>query len=270
MNPYFFPTLFLAGLLFWGGLNLFRRVRSRGLVVLGMILAVPGFVIAAYYVRIFYEPLWLYWFRSQPLSELAGGGIGLIAGWLQHRREMNTTARRLISPFFIPFMLVLCVAAPYLKQIVLRPDWSKYEDRWSQDVCLQSSESSCGPASAATLLRHFGIHATELEIARASFTTRSGTENWYLLRAIRRRGVAAHYVVTAPGVENIQYPAIAGVKLSGGGGTGHFIAILDEQNGEIITGDPMIGLRTLPRKALAELYGFTGFYLVCSPPQVVK
>jgi hypothetical protein len=48
-------------------------------------------------------------------------------------------------------------------------------DRWKGDICRQTSGNSCGPAAAATLLRAFGIDATEGEMARLCLTRPGGT-----------------------------------------------------------------------------------------------
>jgi len=263
MNPLFWPTLLLTAILFLAGKHVSRRITSIWLVIIGILAAIPAMVFAAYYTKIFGEALWLYRFRSLPFTELTAAGIGFLAGWLQDQRRRNPQWKRRGSAFFIPFLTLICVAAPYLKQILLRPDWSRFEDRWSENVCLQSSESSCGPASAATLLRQFGKAANEREIARESFTSRRGTENWYLLRAIRRRGLDAHYSVVAPGAEHLLFPAIAGVKLNSAGGSGHFIVLLGRSGEKLIVGDPLDGRVELSLKDLEERYTFTGFYMTC-------
>jgi hypothetical protein len=48
-------------------------------------------------------------------------------------------------------------------------------ESWSHGVALQSSESSCSAASAATLLRQYGLTATEGEMAPLCFTRGGGT-----------------------------------------------------------------------------------------------
>jgi len=224
----------------------------------------PAIFFAAHYTRLLGEAKWLYTFRSWPFTELSAAGIGLLAGWLQNQRDQSPRAKKMVSAFFIPGLMLLCVTVPYLKQIFLQPDWRAFSDRWDEGICLQSSESSCGPASAATLLRLFGRTATEKEIAQESFTTRRGTENWYLLRTIRRHGLEASYLIVRPGVENLHHPAIAGVKLNDLGRVGHFIAILDENDGKVVIGDPLNGRETLSREELARRYTFTGFYMVVS------
>jgi hypothetical protein len=57
-------------------------------------------------------------------------------------------------------------------------------DRWSNDVCLQTSPSTCSAAAAATLLRAHGIPATEQEMARLCLTTDRGTTALGLYRGL--------------------------------------------------------------------------------------
>ena len=267
MNPLFIPTLLLSLVLFFTGLEIARSLKSSSVfLIISMMAATPAILFAAYYTKTFGEAEWFYRFRSWPFTEFSAAGIGFLGGWFQYRREECPRIKKIVSAFFIPGLMLLCVTAPYLKQIFLRPDWSSFSDRWSEGVCLQSSESSCGPASAATLLHAFGKQATEYELAKESFTTRRGTENWYLLRTIRRHGVDANYLITLPGNDRIRHPAIAGVKLKDCPEAGHFIAILDGNNGRFIIGDPLNGREEVSRKQIAERYLFTGFYVLISNP----
>ncbi|MDR3458914.1 MAG: cysteine peptidase family C39 domain-containing protein [Verrucomicrobiae bacterium] len=267
MNPLFIPTILLAVVLFFIGKRAARKLKSPWLPIIGIIAAIPAVAFAAYYAKLFGEAGWLYWYRSLPGSELTAAGLGVFTGWLEVKREQSPRLKNLSGGLFVPFLMVLCVSAPYLKQILLRPDWNKFENHWSENVCLQSSESSCGPASAATLLRYFGKETTELEIAREAFTTRRGTENWYLLRTIRRHGLAADYTITNPGSDSVIWPAIAGVRLNHADGAGHFIAVLGRAGEHLVIGDPLTGREELTRTELANRYVFTGFYLTCNQPE---
>ena len=262
MNPLFIPTLLLAAGLFIAGWKTAAWNRSYAGNVVALFAALPAFTFALYYTGWLGEPQWLYWFRAQPYTELSAAGLGGLAGRLEFHRRQHPRLQRSVSAFFIPFLALLCLSAPYLKQVFLRPDWSHFEDRWEGEVCRQSTESSCGPAAAATFLRHFGIQATERTLAEESFTTRRGTENWYLLRTLHRHGSKARSVVLSPGLDHLQFPAIAGVKLKTLDNTGHFIALLGKQGDRFIIGEPVNGREELSRETLAERYTFTGFYIV--------
>jgi Peptidase C39 family len=199
MNYWFIPTLLLALILFGIGALLASKLESRLsfwlLTIVGVLTSVPAVVFAIYYLRVFNEPLWLYGFRSWPCSELAASGAGFLAGLLHGRYSSKQRFRRIAGRWFFPGTLILGLLVPYAKPILRPPRWGEFQDRWSEGVCLQTSESSCGPACAATLLRQLGKPATEKELARASYTSRSGTENWYLARTLRQRGIQVRFCV---------------------------------------------------------------------------
>lgn len=272
MNPLFVPTLVGTLAFFFVGIWLSRRTQSRiqnlSLAAFSLISAVPAFLFVIYYTGILGEAGWFYSFRSSQGSEFLVCGAGLLAGWLQNKRSQSKHISKQVSAGFIPFILVLCVAIPYLKQIFLRPDWNHFNDRWSEGVCLQSSESSCGPASAATLLKLADQPAVEKEIAQESFTSRRGTENWYLIRTLRRHGLNIRYSIGQPNQTDLPFPSIVGVRLGGKSGAGHFIVILAKSKDGYVVGDPLSGREELNGAQLQERYYFTGFSMVLklNPP----
>lgn len=158
-------------------------------------------------------------------------------------------------------LLLLGFAAPYLKPIVMPPRWSQFQDRWSDGICLQTSESSCGPACAATLLRGGGGSATEEQIARESFTSRTGTEVWYLARTLRHHGAQTEFVFQPDNCHPWPVPSIAGVRLPSVGNSGHFIVVLAQLGNNYVIGDPLLGRIVASQADLAKSYHFTGFFL---------
>jgi hypothetical protein len=266
MNPLIVPVLvgtlalFLVGI--WLSQKAHTKIQNISLAVFSLVAAGPAFLFAVYYTGFLGEAKWFYSLRSWPDSEFLACSAGLLAGWLQTKRRQSQNIRKQVSAGFIPFLLLLCVGAPYLKQVFLQPDWNNFNDRWSEGVCLQSSESSCGPASAATLLKLAGKPATEKEVAQESFTSRRGTENWYLIRTLRRHGLNVHYSIGQPNRTNLPFPSIVGVRLDGKSGAGHFITILGRSGSRYVVGDPLNGREELDEAQLQERYYFTGFSMV--------
>lgn len=159
-------------------------------------------------------------------------------------------------------MLVI-LAVPYLKPIIAPIQWyGPQREQWQEGVCLQTSSSTCGPACAATLLKQAGYDASEQELAAESFTYVGGTENWYLIRALRRRGINGRIVIGAPEPKVLPYPAIAGVRLGDEHGSGHFITILGKTPQGYVIGDPVSGREVMSRKKMQIGYYFTGFFIV--------
>ena len=267
MNYLLFPTLLIAFALFAVGVLAGRRISGLAfglLCVFGLVIAVPGILFAGYYLRFLGEPVWLYQFRTAPGTELTAGGAGLIAGLLHGKFSAGKQFKKVAGYWFFPGLLVIGLMVPYLKPIVRRPDWNLFRDVWSDDVCLQTSESSCGPACAATILRRLGKSATEKEIAAAAFTSRNGTENWYLARALRARGAQVQFVYEPDLNKPWPFPAIAGVRLPESGNAGHFITVLDRVGDRYVIGDPITGKTVQTQSELRGSYDFTGFFMVIS------
>ena len=218
------PTLALGLLLVGVGYKVGKRLRSSWSAGVAMIaaavLAVPGVLMVVYYLHLFDSWRMFYEFRSVTGSELAGAGIGLAGGLIAFWGNQVKSVRMAV----VVTLVSVGIAIPYLKPLRYPARFSDFRDMWSGKVCLQSTGSSCGPACAATLLRHFGIKATELEIARECFTSASGTENWYLARALRRRGLKVLFLTQMP-VGGLPAPCIAGVQE---GGAGHFVTVLED------------------------------------------
>jgi hypothetical protein len=224
-----------------------------------LLAALPGAVFVAYYFKVLGEPIWLYEFRSLPGSELAAAGAGFLAGCLHGRFSTSARFRTIVGNRLFAILLFFGLIGPYVKPLLLPPRWSQFEDRWSDGVCLQTSESSCGPACAATLLRQLGQPASEKEIARESYTSRHGTENWYLARALRRHGAPVQFILQTDASQPWPCPAIAGVRL---GESGHFITILRCQGDKYVIGDPLGGQHAQSQADWRNVYQFTGFCLV--------
>lgn len=67
----------------------------------------------------------------------------------------------------------------------LRGEVPRCNDLWENGVCLQSTNASCSPASAATLLKYYNIPATEQEMAELCLTRKEGTHWQGLYRGLK-------------------------------------------------------------------------------------
>ena len=263
LNPDAIPTFLLSTVFFLAGFFVAGRVVSKvgrtGLFISATLLAVPGLLFVGYYTHVFDRAIWFYSFRALPHTELAASSLGFLAGILQRWFRPETLGEKLISPATLAILLFI----PFIKSALDPVEYNKLNRTCDGEVCLQSTPSTCGPTSAATLLKEFGQNASEEELARESFTYRGGTEIWYVARAFRRRRLTADFLIQARERISPPAPAIAGVVLPGG--AGHFIAILSESADAVTVGDPLRGKLVIPRNELASAYHFTGFFLVIRP-----
>ena len=198
LNPAAVPAILLAAPLFWLGMTLQRRTQSRVLrllvVLIGAVIAVPGFLLVAYYTHLFDSAGWFYAFRMTRFSEISMCGLGWITGFVYSWIDPETLGGKL----FWPAALFALVSVPFIKPVLDPIDLDKLQDRCPGGVCLQTTYSTCGPASSASLLQTFGQDASEQQLARESFTSKGGTEIWYLARAFRRRGFRTNFVIQSP------------------------------------------------------------------------
>ncbi|HYG98717.1 MAG TPA: cysteine peptidase family C39 domain-containing protein [Terriglobales bacterium] len=258
-NPAIMPTLILGALLFAAGAACGRRY-LRLACAFGVVLALPCLLAVFYYTHLFDNAAWFYEARSLPFFEITFAGIGFLGGAV-HQWHAPATWKEWVA---VPLVTAAFVLIPFIKPILDPLDLDALQDRCSGEVCLQSSLSSCGPASAATILRSFGQRVTERDLAAESFTYHGGTEAWYLARALRRRGYRANFVFSE---SSLPHPAIAGVRLRGG--AGHFIAVLNVSGSDVRIVDPMSGPVTMPMNKLRDAYRFTGFFMKVAPQQGV-
>ncbi len=143
--------------------------------------------------------------NQTPLA--AGLLAGTVAGTLSLARW-----RRLATALI--FLIIADGAV--LLPLVQRPPVTA--SQWVDGVCLQSTESTCAPAAAATLLRLHGIEADETSMATWCLTTDAGTTHWGLWRGLRALSDDSGWMVQAgdPGIEAVLSgpPAIVSVVLT--------------------------------------------------------
>lgn len=264
MNHMFWPTVMLTSMLFWLGAKAERRLVSTSkrltFLIVASLLAVPGLLFAVYYTKLLGEPIWLYQFRAAPGTELAAAGVGLVAGFVHYARCKHVLLQKQLRTLTLPFILAVIISAPYIKPLIRPLNKGQLTEQWVDGVCLQSTPSTCGPASAATIVKSLGKNITEAELARECFTYAGGTENWYLVRALRKHGLQVEFKLTAIDATEFPVSAIAGVKLPQG--TGHFIGLISRDDSNYTGSDPLTGRFTATLTELRSQYQFTGFFLV--------
>lgn len=197
-----------------------------------VLLCGPGLWFAFYYLHWLPEPPLLYQLRALPGSELFLAAFGIAAGiW-------RVLLPRLLKPLPTAAGIFL-LTIPFIKPVFRPLDLSKLHEQWRGDACIQSSWVTCGPASAASILRHLGDKdVTERELAREAWTSASGTEAWHLAKALRRRGYQVSFLDPGGLPDRKDLPGILGTGMEG---AGHFIAVLEITEDEIVYFDPLHG-----------------------------
>ncbi len=224
--------------------------RNRGIFALAAcVIAIPGASFAIYYAHVLPETDWYYQFRSIWGTELLIAWLGIAGGVIA-----TLLPRALLV---VPLLgVVVFSAAPVIKPFISPIPKDAWQDKWDAGVCLQSTPSTCGAASTATILNHFGVEVTESEIAAEAYSYGGGTEAWHLARAARKRGFDVDFKFTPGLPQDDGLPAVVGVRL---GSIGHFIPIIGRDGDRYRVGDPLHGQEWLTRDELLERYDLTGF-----------
>ena len=221
------------------------------LALFAILAAIPGASFAAYYAHILPEPSWYFQFRSITGTEFLIVFLGIAGGLVA------TLLPRVL--LVLPLLGVAAFSiAPIIKPFIGPISAGTLRDEWDGEVCLQSTPSTCGAASTATVLKQLGVPVTESELAAEAHSYAGGTEAWYLARAARSRGFDVDFVFTPGFTPEDGLPAVVGVRL---GTIGHFIPILGQEGDRFIVGDPLRGRELLSRDELHERYDFTGFHM---------
>jgi ABC-type bacteriocin/lantibiotic exporter with double-glycine peptidase domain len=156
------------------------------------------------------------------------------------------------------FGVIVFSIVPFMKPFIGPIASGSFDDEWQDEVCLQSTPSTCGAASTATILKLLGNDVTEAELAAEAHSYAGGTEAWYLARAARARGFDVRFDFRNGFSPQDGLPAVVGVRM---GAIGHFIAILGQEGDKYVTGDPLRGRELLTREELEQWYEFTGFHM---------
>lgn len=104
--------------------------------------------------------------------------VSLLAGLIWHRLPGQIWRRSVVTVALVGATL-LSVYRP----ILAAPP--QMDERWDGNVCLQTSQASCSPAAAATLLAAYGIKSSEPEMALLCLTSRRGTDMLGLYRGLK-------------------------------------------------------------------------------------
>ncbi|MGA9380680.1 MAG: cysteine peptidase family C39 domain-containing protein [Phormidium sp.] len=132
-----------------------------------------------------------------------------------------------------------------IESYFISPIYASLQDNLQPNgVFRQSSASSCAPSALATVLRIWGINATESSVARLAETSRLGTSMGQLLIAIRSFGMdGIELETTWEQMQLINRPGVLGVWFRDGDNViPHAVALLGFNGNKAIIGEPTIGI----------------------------
>lgn len=139
-------------------------------------------------------------------------------------------------------------------------------------VVRQRFDFSCGSAALATLLRLYGVPGGEAEAFRGMWAggdqaqiRRLGFSLLDMKRYLDSLGRPANgYKVSLDQITKAGIPGIALVTVRG---YRHFVVVLGARDGEVLVGDPSLGLRVEPAERFKE--GWNGvFFAIDRDPEI--
>jgi hypothetical protein len=266
VNPNLFFAITIGTVLFFTGRSLSQRVKNTAikvlLAILFFLLCLPAISFSVYYLHLIGEPLWYVRFRAVDYIELLSACWGILLGFIIGLLPLSARNLKLWPSRLLFILVIVLVFLPFCKPIILPLSvYGPLQDTWKDGVCLQSTGSTCGPASLSSIFASLGIRKTEDEIARGSYTCATGTEIWYLIRYARNNGLHAE-LRHEPDITKISPPALLGVLYPGG----HFTSYLSKSSDKYIIGEPLVkGRIELTETEFWQRYGYHGcaveFYL---------
>ena len=176
-------------------------------------------------------------------------GIGLTISWQTARSQV------------IAVILIGCLGLAGFtgaESYFLAPIYTDLVDNLQPNgVFRQTSNSSCAPAALATVLRRWGMDATESSVAREAGTSRLGTSMPQLIVAARALGIQG--IELSPTWEQIQQinrPGVLAVWLfDGPRKLPHAVALLAMNDNVAVIGDPARGrIFYLDRPTFAKIW----------------
>ncbi len=186
---------------------------------------------------------------------LAGIAVALWQGPVLYHRTSGVMMTLAVPP------LTMCFSGwmEFLAPAISRWELSHLATQISTDgVCIQTTEYTCGPAAAVTLLRRHGFRADEGDLAirsKASFHT--GVDAPLLAAAVEEEFRAAGVKADSARDQTIEQLQQAGECLAVvpfDADTDHWVAVLEVTNENVIVADPLRGMRTMSRAEFAETW----------------
>lgn len=157
----------------WG-----RRASPRlcDLLAVALVLALVLFIRDLWSSQVLAK--WLPYSNLIVLGNWMAPTVALLGGLAWHRVPGRVYRKSLLVG-------TLLVIAGYSLVHPLRGEVPRCTNTWRNEVCIQSTNASCSPASAATLLHWYGISTTEQEMAELCLTRPEGTYWQGLYRGLK-------------------------------------------------------------------------------------
>jgi peptidase C39-like protein len=176
---------------------------------------------------------------------------------------INNRIKKMQGPFtrHNGVVLAILLMVPVYIYPIIYPVDTEFQDRWKDEVCLQSAIESCAPACIATILKYYNIKSEEEEIATRVYLSKLGTDVWHIARYLEKRGLKTRIITVEEKPENPPLPSLAMVHQEGADGFNHCIVLFENNGNMLLIGDPSIGRILVSKKYVYDNYKFLGYVI---------
>lgn len=204
---------------------------------------------------------------------ISGGRVRFVIIGIAVTMGSMTLLGRLKRPFEKVIIFAMMIAAvmwgavmPFVLPLVIRTDLANLTTKFNKDnVCVQSTNYTCGPAAAVTALRKLGLTAQEGEMAVLSHSSPIvGTLPWCLYKAIQDRYAAEGIDCSLRGFDSVGQLREADVTLvviKDGFMLDHCVAVIEVGNETVTIADPIMGQFKMSYKDFEGIWRFYGITL---------
>lgn len=259
MGIQFLINIFLSVAMLIVGCKFSQNTKDKRIkIVAGIIfflLSLPSLIVLI--VPVFIVPVWIVELKAVKWIELITVFVGLFTGFIINEiKAKNNGIWDKYKKYF--YMISLLILIPqYINYFPILVNYEGFKDDWRDGVCMQSENFTCAPSCMATVYGYFGEKRTEAEMAKALYTSRSGTSLSQILRYAREQGIKVNCKVSKD-LKGISAPAILDVEVIG---IGHVVVYLGMNGDKIIIGDPLEGKIEMSKDQLLNKYKFEGVLL---------
>jgi predicted double-glycine peptidase len=174
---------------------------------------------------------------------------------------------------FLAMLAVLTWGAvlPFVMPLVVKNELANILTKTDADnICVQSTPYTCGPAAAVTALRKLGFQAQEGELAILAHTSPIvGTMPWTLCKAIQDRyadaGVNCQFRHFDSIAQMRESSDVTLVVIKDAFMLDHCVTVLDITDNAVIIGDPILGKIQMSHKYFQNVWRSYGITLKYNP-----
>jgi hypothetical protein len=193
-------------------------------------------------------------------------GLAVTMGSMTLLGRLKNRLEKTVLSVLMASVVIWGTVLPFFVPVLIRNDLTNLKTKINADnICVQTTNFTCGPAAAVTALRRLGFPAQEGEIAILSHTSPVvGTLPWCLYRAIQQRYAAQgiecqlrHF----KSVGELRGQDVTLVVVKDAFLLDHCVAVLEVGDKTVTIADPALGRQKMSHKEFEDVWRFYGITL---------